>query len=115
MPSIPMTTKEGVYLCSNCGLEAIVEAHEYEFKESGFNVILLGLRVAYCPECGNQDPIIPQMDDLMKTLGLDVAAKPTRLNGPEIQVPSKGVDKMIAQQMFLLVLVYVMASVVRHN
>ncbi len=46
MPSITMTTKEGVYQCSNCGQEAIVEAHEYEFKESGLNVILLGLEVA---------------------------------------------------------------------
>ena len=54
-------------------------------KESGLNVILRGLEVAYCPECGNQDPIIPHMDDLMKTLALGVAAKPTRLNGSEIR------------------------------
>jgi len=38
-----------------------------------------------CNQCGNEDPIIPQLNELMRVLALAVVKKPCPLNGEEVR------------------------------
>jgi len=74
------------HTCSNCGSEAHVERGNYVFKESGLKrVVLQGIELIRCPKCGNEDPIIPRMNDLMRALALATVSKPYRLTGEELR------------------------------
>jgi len=72
--------------CSNCGHEAKVERGSYQFAESGLsNVVLQGIELVRCDECGNEDPIIPRVNDLMRALALAVIGQPYRLRGEDVR------------------------------
>jgi len=72
--------------CSNCGKDAKVVRGSYEFSESGLsNVILQGIEIVRCKHCGNEDPIIPRVNDLMRALAIAVICKPYRLQGEDIR------------------------------
>ena len=72
--------------CGNCGAEAAVVRGAYAMKESGLkNVVLHGIDLVRCEQCGNVDPIIPRLNDLMRTLALAVITKPYRLLGNEVR------------------------------
>lgn len=72
--------------CSNCGANARVVRGRYKFVESGLkNVELLGIDVIRCPKCKNVDPIIPNVNDLMRLLAVAVLSKPARLKGAEVR------------------------------
>jgi len=59
--------------CSDCGSDARVERGTYRFRESGLdNVVLKGIEMIKCPQCGNEDPVIPNLDGLLRTLALAV-------------------------------------------
>jgi len=58
----------------------------YDFAESGLKRVRLeGIKLIVCDECGNADPIIPRVNDLMRLLTVAVIAKPYRLTGEEIR------------------------------
>ena len=83
----------GVYKCSRCGEEAPAVRGSYSFRESGLgNVVLQGIEIIRCPKCGNEDPIIPRLDDLMGALAYGVIMKPYRLTGEEIRFLRKYVQ-----------------------
>lgn len=72
--------------CSNCSKPAHVVHGNYQFTESGLNyVVLCGIEIIKCSHCGNEDPIIPAMDDLLRTIALALIAKPYRLAGEEVR------------------------------
>ena len=72
--------------CSNCGADAKVVRGSYRFAESGLrNVILQGIELVRCEKCGNEDPIIPHVNELMRLLALAVIGKPYRLRGEDIR------------------------------
>ena len=72
--------------CSNCGAGATVVHGTYELKEVGLkNVVLQGIEIAKCPDCKNEDPIVPNMNGLMRALALAVIEKPYRLTGEEVR------------------------------
>ena len=72
--------------CSNCGATARVVHGDYRLKEIGLkNVILQGTEIVRCRKCGNEDPILHRLGDIMRTLALAVVQKPNRLNGEEIR------------------------------
>jgi DNA-binding transcriptional regulator YiaG len=71
--------------CSNCGAPATVARGEYQFTESGLNVLLIGVELIKCRKCGNKDPIIPDMADLMRCIALAVVEKPWNLSGAEVR------------------------------
>jgi putative zinc finger/helix-turn-helix YgiT family protein len=72
--------------CSNCGAPARVVHSTYELKEVGLkNVVLQGIEIVKCPMCKNEDPIIPNMNGLMRALALAVIEKPYRLTGEEVR------------------------------
>lgn len=72
--------------CSNCGKDAKIIRGTYHFKELSLkNVWLQGIELIHCDQCGNEDPIIRKLSDLMRLLARAVAHKPYRLQGYEIR------------------------------
>jgi len=72
--------------CSNCSEPANIAHGNYQFKESGLeNVILCGIELIKCDHCGNEDPIIPGLDDLFRTIALALVTKPYGLAGEEVR------------------------------
>ena len=72
-------------VCSNCGAGARVVRGSHRFDEAGVPVLLQGIQLIRCRKCGNEDPIIPTVNDLMKMLALAVATKPYRLRGEDVR------------------------------
>jgi putative zinc finger/helix-turn-helix YgiT family protein len=75
--------------CSNCGTRARVVRSDYHMKELGLNVVLQGAEIVRCKKCGNEDPILSRMDDLMRSVALAVVQKPYRLTGEEVRFVRK--------------------------
>ncbi|HLK34268.1 MAG TPA: type II TA system antitoxin MqsA family protein [Terriglobales bacterium] len=72
--------------CRECGGKAEVIRGTYQFKESGLNnVVLHGVEIVNCRECGEEQVAIPNMDDLMRTIALALVTKPYGLRGEEIR------------------------------
>lgn len=78
--------------CSNCGAEAKVVKGDYQFKESGLrDVVLLDIDLIKCGKCGNVDPVLSGVDDIMSLLAVAVLQKPYRLEGAELRFLRKHV------------------------
>ena len=89
--------------CSNCGKNANVVRGSYCFIESGLSwVTLHGIELIQCEHCGNEDPIIPRVNDLMRVLAVALIAKPYRLTGEEIRFLRKYMRKTAAEVAQLL-------------
>ncbi len=72
--------------CSACGAAAKIARGTYPFRESGLrNVRLHGIELVRCDRCGNEDPIIPHINDVMRLLALAVIGKPYRLHGEDVR------------------------------
>jgi DNA-binding transcriptional regulator YiaG len=84
-------------LCGNCGNPVQVVCRDYEFKEMGMPVILHQVKVIECVHCGNTDPIIPNLDGLMRVLALGVLRNPNKLCGSEVRFLRKYVNKSAAE------------------
>jgi putative zinc finger/helix-turn-helix YgiT family protein len=73
-------------VCSNCGTEAVRTIGVYPFKESGLNnVTLIGVNLIECSNCGNVDPIIPDVNDLMRAIAWHIATQRFRLTGEDVR------------------------------
>lgn len=80
--------------CSSCGSVAKVVRGTYPFNESGLkNVVLCGIELIECPNCGNVDPIIPRMNELMRVLAIAVISQPYRLRGEDLRFLRKFLGK----------------------
>lgn len=74
------------YRCSNCDKDARRVRGNYLFRESGLNnVVLKNIEIIKCRHCGNQDPIIHRMADIMKQIAQALVEKPFALAGEEIR------------------------------
>jgi len=72
--------------CSACGGDAEIARGTWNFTQSGLKrVVLDGIEIIRCGNCGNEDPIIPRINDLMKVLAWAVIRKPYRLEGEEVR------------------------------
>ncbi len=81
-----MTKRTEAAVCSNCGARAQVVQGAYRFKESGLkNVVLLDIDLIRCRRCRNIDPIIPNVNELMRVLARAVASQPYRLSGQDVR------------------------------
>ncbi|MDX6443759.1 MAG: hypothetical protein QOH71_833 [Blastocatellia bacterium] len=90
-------------LCSECGKKAKIIRGSYHFIESGLDgVVLQGIEIIRCKACGNEDPIIPQVNGLMRLLAVAVICKPYRLRGDEIRFLRKFLHKTGAELAQLL-------------
>lgn len=79
--------------CTNCGADAPVVRGNYRFDQIGIPVQLERIHLAKCPNCGNVDPIIPDLDGLMDCLIMAVIFKPFRLSGREVRFLRKYLGK----------------------
>lgn len=72
--------------CSSCDSVVTLREGVYEFKECGLsNVSLTGIELIACDACGNIDPVIPDVNDLMAALAWHIATQRFRLCGEEIR------------------------------
>ena len=72
--------------CSSCSAPATLARGDYQFTNCGLkNVLLIGVELIKCSNCGNIDPVISNMRDLMQSLALAVVKKPWKLSGDEIR------------------------------
>jgi putative zinc finger/helix-turn-helix YgiT family protein len=78
--------------CSNCGADAKVIRGRYNFDESGLKVTLQGIEIIRCKNCGNEDPIIPRLNKLMRVIALAVIRKPYRLKGEDVRFLRKHLE-----------------------
>ena len=79
--------------CSNCGRMASVVRSSYRFDEMGLPLVLDGIEIVKCSACGNEDPIIPKLDDLMHSIAFGIIACPRKLCGAEVRFLRKYVGQ----------------------
>jgi len=85
--------------CSVCGTPIEVRVGDYEFSESGLpGVVLSGIEMLTCPNCGNTDPVIPRLAVLMRSIATAVARKEYKLTGAEVRFLRKHL-KMTAEKL----------------
>jgi DNA-binding transcriptional regulator YiaG len=78
--------------CSRCHADALLIWGSYRL-DVGVPVKLTKIQLAKCPECGNVDPIIHNINDLLNTVALAIVCSPQKLNGREIKFLRKYVGK----------------------
>jgi DNA-binding transcriptional regulator YiaG len=79
--------------CSNCGSEGRIVRGNYEFKESGLRgLVLVDIELLKCGKCGNVDPILFRVDELMHVATVAILQKPYRLQGEELRFLRKHID-----------------------
>jgi DNA-binding transcriptional regulator YiaG len=71
--------------CTKCEKEAKIVRGSYTLEDVGIPVVLQGIEIIHCDHCGNEDPIIPRINDLMRAIAVAVICKPYRLRGEEIR------------------------------
>jgi putative zinc finger/helix-turn-helix YgiT family protein len=71
--------------CSNCGKEARIIRDNYRFDQVGLPLLLKDVELVKCDECGNVDPVIPNLSGLMHAIALAVISHPASLEGDEIR------------------------------
>jgi transcriptional regulator with XRE-family HTH domain len=76
--------------CETCGVEVAERRTTYEapyaYSLIGLErVFLVGIRVRECPECKEQSPIIPRIEELHGLISETLIKKPTALKGEEIK------------------------------
>jgi putative zinc finger/helix-turn-helix YgiT family protein len=55
-------------------------------------VVLVGVEVRRCPNCGEYEVVIPRIEELDRTIGRAVISKPSKLSGAEIRFLRKYLD-----------------------
>jgi putative zinc finger/helix-turn-helix YgiT family protein len=73
-------------ICLVCGSEMKTGRENVRYDACGLpGVTLMGVEVSRCPQCGEYEVAIPQIDDLHKAIAYAVVRKTSRLNGAEIR------------------------------
>jgi YgiT-type zinc finger domain-containing protein len=79
--------------CSNCGSEARIVRGDYEFKETGLRgATIHGVDLIKCGKCGNVDPVLAGVDEMMHLIAVAILRKPYRLDGEELRFLRKHVE-----------------------
>lgn len=70
--------------CSNCGQPAKKQRGDFPLiEQEGLQVRLYDADLIVFDACGNVDPIIPRMNDLMRAISAAIISKPYRITGAE--------------------------------
>jgi len=81
-----MNSSEVLSQCSDCGSEAPVVRGTYRFRESGLdNVVLKGIEIVKCSACGNEEPILPNLDGLLRIIAVAIVTSMLPLTGAEVR------------------------------
>lgn len=79
-------SRTSIHECTNCGEHVIPQRRSYRYAESGLsNVILQGIEVADCANCGNSDVILPRMAKIHRAIAQALANSPSRLTGEQLR------------------------------
>jgi putative zinc finger/helix-turn-helix YgiT family protein len=79
--------------CSNCGQPASRIRRNYLFRESGLsNAVLKDIQIVTCDHCGNEDPIIPRLSEVIRVLASATVRKPRPLTGQDVRFLRKQMD-----------------------
>ncbi len=72
--------------CPECKTEMESRKVNHKYTESGLpNVVLVGIEVRHCPKCGEEQIVIPRLEELHRVIAFKVASQAARLNGAEIR------------------------------
>ena len=72
--------------CIACGAQMNTRRENFRYEACGLpHVTLLGVEVSRCPQCGEYEVAIPQIEDLHKAIALAVIRKTSRLSAAEIR------------------------------
>lgn len=72
--------------CHNCGAATREATENYNYSECGLDyVTLVGIVVRRCPSCGEEETVIPRVEELHRLIARQVARRPGRLEGREIR------------------------------
>jgi putative zinc finger/helix-turn-helix YgiT family protein len=72
--------------CLGCGTPMKTQIGDHPYAECGLpNVLLSGVPVSTCSECGKRSVAIPALEGLHRTLAIMLAKKPARLAPAEIK------------------------------
>jgi putative zinc finger/helix-turn-helix YgiT family protein len=73
--------------CLRCGGGKAKTTRENEpMDEAMPGIVLLGVEVTKCLQCGNREVAIPHLDALLKLVAETIVKKPGRLTGDEVRV-----------------------------
>jgi putative zinc finger/helix-turn-helix YgiT family protein len=72
--------------CPQCRYETVPKAANHRYTESGLsNVVLVGVEVRHCPNCGEDVVSIPRIEDLHRVVAMTLIRHPGRLAPSEIR------------------------------
>jgi putative zinc finger/helix-turn-helix YgiT family protein len=72
--------------CLVCGTPMHTQRENFRYTSSGLpNVTLCGVEVSRCPQCGEYEVAIPQLDNLHKAIAQALIRKSSRLTAAEIR------------------------------
>jgi putative zinc finger/helix-turn-helix YgiT family protein len=67
-------------------IDLVEKKIDYPYKESGLEyVVLVGVTVQECPQCGERMVLIPRIEELHRLVAERIVSKKARLTGDEIQ------------------------------
>lgn len=69
--------------CIECGAEMVESPGTHDYRECGLPVRLVGVTLARCPGCGNDDVEIPRIEELHRLIARTIIHKPHGLSGGE--------------------------------
>lgn len=72
-------------VCAECGKKARVVRRSYSLESMGIPAELRNTDVIDCSHCGNVDPVIPNLDQLMRVVAMAVVCCPYKLSGQEVR------------------------------
>jgi DNA-binding transcriptional regulator YiaG len=86
----PTTKRRIVMKCESCGVEMVevmaTADAPYAYTLSGMkDVLLAGILLHKCPQCGEQSAVIPRIEELNNVITEALVKKPVSLNGDEIR------------------------------
>lgn len=72
--------------CVECGSALVMSRENRRYAAGGLpQVVLVGVEVRRCPECGAEEIAIPRIEELHRVIAQAFIRKPTRLAGSEIR------------------------------
>jgi putative zinc finger/helix-turn-helix YgiT family protein len=72
--------------CMVCGAEMTTGRENFRYDACGLpGVTLMGVEVSRCPQCGEYEVAIPQIEDLHRAIAQALIRKTSRLNAAEIR------------------------------
>jgi putative zinc finger/helix-turn-helix YgiT family protein len=78
--------QEAEMKCPQCRHEMTRKTENHRYTESGLpNIVLVGVEVRHCPQCGEDMVSIPHIEELHRSIAMALIRHPGRLSANEIR------------------------------